>query len=103
MQPSTHDTTKSFTAVIAATGFVIALILSAPAYARHGGNDLASIGNRSSTPTYDAWLAQSKAAEAPARQEAALNSVMTDAPDVAKSYQVQTLTPDYDQFFQPSR
>ena len=103
MQPSIHDTTKGLTAIIAATGFVIALILSAPAYARHGGNDLASIGNRSSTPTYDAWLAQSKAAEVPARQEAALNSVMTDASLVAKSYQVQTLTPDYGQHFRPSR
>ncbi len=102
MQPSTHDTTKSFTAIVAATGFVIALILSAPVYARHGGNDLASIGNRSSTPTYDAWLAQSKAAEDPARQEAALNSVMTDAPDVAKSYRVPTPNPDYDQSLRPS-
>ncbi len=100
MQPSTHDTTKSFTAVIAATGFVIALILSAPVYARHGGNNF---DRPSATPTYDAWLAQSEAAQTPPRQEASLSSVMTDAPDVAKSYQVQTPTPDYGQHFRPSR
>ena len=100
MQPSIHDTTKSFTAVIAATGFVIALILSAPAYARHGGDNY---GRPSATPTYDAWLAQSEATPAAPRQEASLNSVMTDASDVAKSDQVKTLTPDYDQFFRPSR
>ncbi len=100
MQPSTRDTAKGFAAVIAATGLVIALIVSAPAHARHGGENY---GRPSATPTYDAWLAQSKAAEAPARQEAALNSVMTDASLVAKSDQVKTLTPDYDQYFRPSR
>ncbi len=100
MQPSTHDITKSFTAVIAATGFVIALLLSAPAHARHGGdND----GRPSATPTYDAWLAQSEAEPTAPRQEASLNSVMTDATDVANSDVVKTLTPDYDQFFRPSR
>ena len=102
MQSSTHNTTRSFTAFIAATGFVIAFILSAPVYARHGGDNY---GRPSATPTYDAWLAQSEAARTstPLRQEASLDSVMTDAPDVAKSDQVKTLTPDYDQFFQPSR
>ena len=100
MQPSTHDTAKGFTAVIAATGFVIALILSAPVYARHGGDNY---GRPQATPTYDAWLAQSEAARTPSRQEASLSSVMTDAPDVAKSYQVRTLTPDYDESLQPSR
>ncbi len=103
MQPSTRDTAKGFVAVIAATVFVIAVILSAPAYARHGGNGSASIGNRSSTPTYDAWLAQSEAAEAPARQEASLNSVMTDASEAAKSDGVKTLTPDYDHLSHSSR
>ena len=102
MQPSTHDTTKSFTAIFAATGFVIALILSAPVYARHGGDNF---GRPSATPTYNAWLAQSEAARTPTplRQEASLDSVMTDAPDVAKSYQVKTLTPDYDRLLKPSR
>ncbi len=100
MQPSTRHTAQGFAAVIAATGFVIALILSAQAHARHGGDNY---GRQQATPTYDAWLAQSEAAQAPPRQEASLNSVMTDAPDVAKSDQVKTLTPDYDQFFQPSR
>ncbi len=101
MQPSTHDTAKGFTAVIAATGFVIALILSAPVYARHGGDNSVTGARPQATPIYDAWLAQ--AAQTPSRQEASLSSVMTDAPDVAKSYEVKTLTPDYDQFFQPSR
>ncbi len=100
MQPSTRDTAKGFAAVIAATGFVIALILSAPVYARHGGDNY---GRPQATPTYDAWLAQTEAAQTPPRQEASLNSVMTDVPDVAKSDQVKTLTPDYDQFFRPSR
>ncbi len=102
MQPSTHDTAKGFAAVIAATGFVIALILSAPVYARHGGDNF---GRTSATPTYDAWLAQSEAARTPTplRQEASLDSVMTDAQDVTKSYQVKTLTPDYDRLLQPSR
>ncbi len=100
MQPSTRDTAKGFAAVIAATGFVIALILSAPAHARHGGDNY---GRPSATPTYDAWLAQSEAEPTAPRQEASLNSIMTDTPDVAKSYQVKTLAPDYDQFFQPSR
>ncbi len=53
MQPSTRDTAKGFAAAIAATGFVIALILSAPADARHGGDNF---GRPSATPTYDAWL-----------------------------------------------
>ncbi len=102
MQPSTRDTAKGFAAVIAATGLVIALILSAPVYARHGGDNF---GRPSATPTYDAWLAQSDAAPTPTalRQEASLDSVMTDAQDVAKSYQVKTLTPDYGQHFRPSR
>ncbi len=101
MQPSTRDTSKGIAAVIAATGFVIAIILSAPAHARHGGDNY---GRPSATPTYDAWLAaQSEAEPTAPRQEASLNSVMTDASLVAKSYQVQTLTPDYGQFFQPSR
>ncbi len=100
MQPSTHDTAKGFAAVIAATVFVIALILSAPVHARHGGDNY---GRPQATPTYDAWFAQSEAARTTPRQEASLNSVMTDAPDVAKSYQVQTPTPDYGQHFQPSR
>ncbi len=100
MQPSTHDTAKGFAAAIAATGFVIALILSAPVYARHGGDNY---GRPSATPTYDAWLAQSEAEPTAPRQEASLNSVMTDAPDVAKSDQVKTLTPDYDRLLKPSR
>ncbi len=100
MQPSTRDTAKGFAAVIAATGFVIALLLSAPVHARHGGDNY---GRPQATPTYDAWLAQSEAVRTTPRQEASLNSVMTDAPDVAKSDQVKTLTPDYDQFFRPSR
>ncbi len=100
MQPSTRDTAKGFAAVIAATGFVIALILSVPVYARHGGDNF---GRPSATPTYDAWLAQSEAEPTAPRQEASLNSVMTDASLVAKSDEVKTLTPDYDQFFRPSR
>ena len=100
MQPSTRDTAKGFAAAIAATGFVIALILSAPVYARHGGDNY---GRPQATPTYDAWLAQTEAAQTPSRQEASLNGVMTDVPDVAKSYQVKTLTPDYGQHFRPSR
>ncbi len=100
MQPSTHDTAKGFAAVIAATGFVIALILSAPVHARHGGDNY---GRPQATPTYDAWFAQSEAEPTAPRQEASLNSVMTDAPDVAKSYQVKTLTPDYDRLLKPSR
>ncbi len=100
MQPSTRDTAKGFAAVIAATVFVIALLLSAPAHARHGGDNF---GRPQATPTYDAWLAQSEAEPTALRQEASLNSVMTDATDAAKSDKVKTLTPDYDQFFQPSR
>ncbi len=100
MKPSTRDTAKGFAAVIAATGFVVALILSAPVYARHGSGNY---GRQQVTPTYDAWLAQTEAAQTPPRQEASLSSVITDAPDVAKSDEVKTLTPDYGQFFQPSR
>ncbi len=100
MQPSTRDTAKGFAAVIAATGFVIAIILSAPAHARHGGDNF---GRPQATPTYDAWLAQSKAAPATPRQEASLNSVRTDATDATPSDEVKTLTPDYGQHFQPSR
>ena len=100
MHSSTPDTAKGVTALIAATGFVIALILSAPVHARHGGDNY---GRPQATPTYDAWLAQSEAAPIPLRQEASLNSVMTDAPVVAKSDEVKTFTSDYDQFFRPSR
>ncbi len=103
MQPSTRDTAKGFTAVIAATGFVIALILSAPVYARHNGDNSVTGARPQATPIYDAWLAQTEAAPTPSRQEASLSSVITDAPDVAKSDEVKTLTPDYGQFFQPSR
>ena len=101
MQPSTRDTAKGFAAVIAATGFVIALILSAPAYARHGGDNY---GRPSATPTYDAWVAQSKTDETPSlRQEAALDTVMTDAVQVTEPYQVPTTSTNYGKFFRFGR
>ncbi len=101
MQPSTQDTARGFTAVIAATGFVIALILSAPAYARHGGDNY---GRPSATPTYDAWVAQSKTDETPSpRQEAALDTVMTDAAQVTEPYQVPTTSTNYGKFFRFGR
>ena len=101
MQPSTRDTAKGFTAVIAATGFVIALILSAPVYARHGGDNF---GRPQATPTYDAWLAQSEADETPSpRREAALDTVMTDAVQAAEPYQVPTTSTNYGQFFRFGR
>lgn len=100
MQPSTRDTAKGIAAVIAATVFVIAILLSAPVYARHGGDNY---GRPQATPMYDAWLAQAKTTPTPLRQEASLNSVMTDASVVAKSDEVKALTPGYNHLLRSSR
>lgn len=101
MQPSTRDTAKGFAAAVAATGFVIALILSAPVYARHGGDNY---GRPQATPTYDAWVAQSEADETPSpRQEAALDTIMTDSAQVTEPYQVHTTSTNYGKFFRFGR
>ncbi len=101
MQPSTpRHTAKGFAAVVAATGFVIAILLGAPAHARHGGDNY---GRPSATPTYDAWLAKAEAVQTTPRREASLNSVMTDASEAAIGYQVPTLAPDYDRLLNPGR
>ena len=102
MQNDTRYTAKHLTAALAATGFAFALLLSAPVHAQHGGNAAASGEYRSSTPTYDAWFAQSK--EAPARQEAALDTVMTDSsPVTTDDYAVPTTPQNYGQFFRFGR
>ncbi len=102
MQNDSRYSAKHLTAALAATGFAFALLLSAPIHAQHGGNASASDANRSSTPTYDAWL--SKTAEAPARQEAALNTVMTDSsPVTTDDYAVPTTPQNYGQFFRFGR
>ena len=101
MKPSTRDTAKGFAAVIAATGFVVALILSAPVYARHGSGNY---GQSQATPTYDAWVAQSKVDETPSpSQEAALDTVMTDAARVTEPHRVPTTSTNYGKFFRFGR
>ncbi len=97
MQPSTRDTAKNFAAFIAATGFVFALILSAPANAMHGSD---FFGHKHVSPPYYTQLAKTETAPTLPRQQAPLNSVMTDTPDVVESYGFQTPTPEYDAFIQ---
>lgn len=104
MQNDSRYSPKHLTAALAATGFALALLLSATVQAQHGGNVSASGANRSATPTYDAWLAESKTAPAPARQEAALESVMTDSSPLATDdYAVPTTPRNYGQFFRFGR
>ena len=100
MSPTNRDNAKGLVAAVAATGFVIAVMLSAPVHARHGGN--VDAAETSATATNDVVVMQD--ASKPNRQEAALKTVMTDeSPNTVESYEVKTLSTDYGQFFRSSR
>ena len=98
-----HSITRAFGAALGTTAVVIGLMLSTPAFAEHGGERAATGARPQATPTYDAWLAQSKSDQARPRQEASAGNVMTDAAIDTNTHAVTTESPRRSQFWRPSR
>ncbi len=65
--------------VVATTALILAITLSATAFAQHGGSRGAPADRPQATPTYDAWVKDNRTPETTLRVEASSGTILTDA------------------------